>query len=109
MTERERPHGLGHPALLITAAIALLAIGLILWSLGYTEHGREGGARLTELGAGIIAGAVVSMAFWLVDRAAAERNRLNEARQDARHAAILERLHPSEAAPDRTVPERRMP
>ena len=28
------------------------------------------------------------MVFWLVDRAAAARNRLNEARQDARHVAM---------------------
>jgi hypothetical protein len=77
---------------LLAVAVLLMTLGLALWVLGYVEKGAHNGDRLAELGAGIVAGAIVSFAFWLVDRAVEERDRRREARDNERHAAIIERL-----------------
>ena len=87
--ERNR---LGHPAVLVTVATSLLAIGVVLWILGYLETGRHNGDRLAELGAGVVGGALVSFAFLLVDRAAAERDRRREKLESARHDHLIKQL-----------------
>jgi hypothetical protein len=65
--------------------------------LGYLETGRQDGDRLAELGAGIVAGAVVSFAFWLVDRAVEDRERRREARDTDRHERLIESVHSTRA------------
>jgi hypothetical protein len=79
-------------------ALGLLAAGVVVWVLGYLETGRRNGDRLAELGAGIVAGAVVSLAFWLVDRAVEDRERLREARDIERHERLIENLRETRAA-----------
>jgi hypothetical protein len=88
----DEPSRLGHPAVLVTVAASLLAIGVVLWILGYLETGRHNGDRLAELGAGIVGGALVSFAFLLVDRAGAERDRRREIRDRERHDQLIKRL-----------------
>lgn len=88
----DEPSRLGHPAVLVTVAATLLAIGVDLWILGYLETGRHNGDRLAELGAGIVGGALVSFAFLLVDRAGAERDRRREVRDSERHDHLIKQL-----------------
>jgi hypothetical protein len=97
----DQPRRLGHPALLLVVALSLLAVGVVVWVLGYLEAGRQNGDRLAELGAGIVAGAVVSFAFWLVDRAVEDRERRREARDTERHERLIEsvRATRTETAP----------
>jgi hypothetical protein len=77
---------------LLAVAVLLMVLGVVLWVLGYMEAGARSGDRLAELGAGIVAGAIVAFAFWLVDRAVEERDRRREERDVERHAAIIEHL-----------------
>ena len=84
---------LGHPAVLIAVAVLLLICGAVIWLLGYTEHGAKDGDRFTELGAGIIAGGIVSIAFWFVDRASAERDRRREEADRERHEGLIKAIN----------------
>ncbi len=91
MPELERPPS-RHRRLLIATAVGLLASGAVLWVLGYLELGARNGDRLADIGAGILTGGVVSLAFWFIDKAADDREGARWKQANDHHGELLGKL-----------------